>query len=75
MSAAEDDGESSNSEMIDINEDDSNDARKEDLKKERAEQLGYEPQKEIVYNKILPYSGNNLSDLNQILKEKNSRRS
>ena len=57
MSAAEDDGESSNSEMIDINEDDSNDARKEDLKKERAEQLGYEPQKEIVYNKILPYSG------------------
>ena len=44
MSAVEDDGESSNSEMIDINEDDSNDARKEDLKKERAAQLGYEPQ-------------------------------
>ena len=58
MSALEDDGESSNSEMVDISEEDSNEAaKKEEQKRERAKKLGFEPQKEIVYNKILPYSG------------------
>ena len=58
MSALEDDGESSNSEMVDNLEDDASESsKKEEWKKERAIQLGYEPQKEIVYNKILPYAG------------------
>ena len=58
MSTVEDDGESSNSEMIDINEDEASDAsKKEEWKKERAMKLGYHAQKEIVYNKLLPYSG------------------
>ena len=58
MSALEDDGESSNSEMVDPLEDDASESsKKEEWKKERAIQLGYEPQKEIVYNKILPYAG------------------
>ena len=58
MSTVEDDGESSNSEMIDINEDEASDAsKKEEWKKERALKLGYHAQKEIVYNKLLPYSG------------------
>ena len=58
MSALEDDGESSNSEMVDTLEDDASESsKKEEWKKERAIQLGYEPQKEIVYNKILPYAG------------------
>ena len=58
MSGVEDDGESSNSEMIDINEDESSDAsKKEEWKKERALKLGFYAQKEIVYNKLLPYSG------------------
>ena len=58
MSALEDDGESSNSEMVDISEEDSSEAtKKEEQKRERAKKLGFEPQKEIVYNKILPYSG------------------
>lgn len=58
MSGVEDDGESSNSEMIDVNEDEASDAsKKEEWKKERALKLGFYPQKEIVYNKLLPYSG------------------
>ena len=58
MSTVEDDGESSNSEMVDVNEDEAYDAsKKEEWKKERALKLGFYPQKEIVYNKVLPYSG------------------
>ena len=58
MSGVEDDGESSNSEMIDNNEDESSDSsKKEEWKKERALKLGYYAQKEIVYNKLLPYAG------------------
>ena len=58
MSALEDDGESSNSEMVDVSEEDSSEiAKKEEQKRERAQKLGFEPQKEIVFNKILPYSG------------------
>ena len=58
MSGVEDDGESSNSEIIDNNEDEASDAtKKEEWKKERALKLGYHAQKEIVYNKLLPYSG------------------
>ena len=56
-----DDGESSNSEMIDVNEDEASDAsKKEEWKKERALKLGFYPQKEIVYNKLLPYSGDKI---------------
>ena len=58
MSGVEDEGESSNSEMIDNNEGEASDASmKEEWKKERALKLGYHAQKEIVYNKLLPYSG------------------
>ena len=58
MSGVEDDGESSNSEIIDNNEDEASDvSKKEEWKKERALKLGYHAQKEIVYNKLLPYSG------------------
>ena len=58
MSAPDDDGDSSNSEMVDVNEEEAADlAKREEWKKERAKILGFEPQKEIVYNKLLPYSG------------------
>ena len=57
MSAVDDDGESSNSEMLEVNDEQLDHDKKEELRKERAKQLGYEPQKEIVYNKLLPYSG------------------
>ena len=57
MSAlVDDDGESSNSELVDLAEEDAA-AKKEEQKNERAKILGFQPQKEIVYNKILPYSG------------------
>ena len=48
MSGVEDDGESSNSEMIDVNEDEASDAsKKEEWKKERALKLGFYPQKRL----------------------------
>ena len=57
MSAlVDDDGESSNSELVDLAEEEAA-AKKEEQKNERAKILGFQPQKEIVYNKILPYSG------------------
>ena len=64
--SGEDDGESSNSEFLDLNEngdiidneDDSELSKQlEERKKLRALKLGFEAQKEIVYNKQLPYSG------------------
>ena len=58
MSAPDDDGDSSNSEIVDVYEEEAADlAKREEWKKERAKILGFEPQKEIVYNKLLPYSG------------------
>ena len=61
MSAlVDDDGESSNSELVDLAEEEAA-AKKEELKNERAKILGFQPQKEIVYNKILPYSGDKVN--------------
>ena len=65
--SGEDDGESSTSEFVDFNEngddneEDSSELTKqiEEHKRLRALKLGFEPQKEIVFNKQLPYSGNN----------------
>eukprot|EP00092_Neocalanus_flemingeri_P031411 GFUD01034116.1.p1 GENE.GFUD01034116.1~~GFUD01034116.1.p1 ORF type:complete len:1998 (+),score=527.07 GFUD01034116.1:71-6064(+) len=48
----EEDGESSCSEILDNDFEDSC----EDWKKTRNLELGFEPQKEIVYNKVLPYA-------------------
>ena len=66
--SGEDDGESSTSEFVDFNEngdiidneEDSTELTKqiEEHKRLRALKLGFEPQKEIVFNKQLPYSGN-----------------
>ena len=66
--SGEDDGESSASELVDLNEngdiidneEDSSELTKqiEEHKRLRALKLGFEPQKEIVFNKQLPYSGN-----------------
>ena len=63
--SGEDDGESSNSEFLDLNENgeiiDNEDSelskQLEERKKLRALKLGFGAQKEIVYNKQLPYSG------------------
>ena len=66
--SGEDDGESSASELVDFNEagdiidneEESSELTKqiEEHKRLRALKLGFEPQKEIVFNKQLPYSGN-----------------
>jgi len=55
----EDDGESSCSEMLDNETEESCDhaTKSEAWKKERSLELGFEPQKEIVFNKVLPYAG------------------
>ena len=66
--SGEDDGESSASEFVDFNEngdmidneEDSSELTKqiEEHRRLRALKLGFQPQKEIVFNKQLPYSGN-----------------
>ena len=64
--SGEDDGESSNSEFVELNEngdilDNEEFSRQlEERKRLRSLKLGFEPQKEIVYNKQLPYSGTHL---------------
>ena len=68
--SGEDDGESSNSEFVELNEngdilDNEEFSRQlEERKRLRSLKLGFEPQKEIVYNKQLPYSGTLMSYLN-----------
>ena len=59
--SGKDDGESSTSELVDFYEncDSLDNEVLEERKKLRALKLGFEPQKEIVYNKQLPYSGKN----------------
>ncbi len=34
----------------------------EDVDADRADQLGFKPQKEVVYNKLLPYGGRQLDE-------------
>ena len=55
----EEDAESSSSEVIDNDPEDGSDSKEkaEDMKKRRNLELGFEPQKEIIYNKLLPYVG------------------
>lgn len=71
--SGEDDGESSNSEFVELNEngdilDNEEFSRQlEERKRLRSLKLGFEPQKEIVYNKQLPYSGTLMSYLNEII--------
>lgn len=55
LTPVEDDGESSCSEMLET-EAVEDEKKAERFKKERAHQLGFVPQKEVIYNKLLPYS-------------------
>ena len=56
--SAEEDGESSCSEMLEVEggEGGEGEAELQDWKKQRAHQLGFTPQKENGYNKLLPYA-------------------
>jgi proteasome activator subunit 4 len=55
LTPVEDDGESSCSELLEA-EAIEDEKKAEKLKRERAQQLGFIPQKEVIYNKLLPYS-------------------
>jgi proteasome activator subunit 4 len=56
LTPVEDDGESSCSELLEAEAGTEDDRTAERQRKERAQDLGFAPQKEVVYNKLLPYA-------------------